>query len=65
MQSELVRDCPRPFCKGRFEYGEEEGHLQGTCIACGRPAFKLKLDRTPPDVAEYIEISLVRERTEW
>lgn len=55
----LTRNCPRAYCKGRFEYREENGHLQGTCIACGRPAFKLRVDRTPVRIAEEIEASLV------
>jgi hypothetical protein len=59
---ELYRQCRRPICGGQIEWSVDiETGLEGTCLQCGRPAFRRKVDRTPPDVAELVENSLLRE----
>ena len=57
---EIYRQCKRPFCKGQIEWKvDTETGLEGTCLGCGRPAFRRKVDRTPPGEAELVEQSLV------
>ena len=59
---ELYRQCKRPFCGGQIEWAVDiETGLEGTCMGCGRPAFRRKVDRTNPGDAELIENSLLRE----
>lgn len=58
---ELYRQCKRPCCGGQIEWSIDRlTGLEGTCMGCGRPAFRRKVDRTPPLVAELIESSLNR-----
>jgi hypothetical protein len=57
---ELFRECKREFCKGTVQWSvDTETGLEGTCLGCGRPAFRRKVDRTDPGAAELIENSLI------
>jgi len=59
---ELYRNCRRPYCKGTIDWTVDTlTGLEGTCTSCARPAFRRKVDRTRPEVAEAVEQSLVWE----
>ena len=56
-----MQNCPRPFCGGQVEYTREYGRISASCLLCGRSPLPVRVDRTPPDRAEHVEASLVRE----